>query len=218
MKILGIIPARSGSKGIPKKNIKLLNGKPLIAYTIEAGLKSNLNKVVVSTDCNEIADISKDYGCEVLMRPVNLARDETPTLPVLIDVVSKLEETFSGIMTLQPTSPLRNEHHINEAIDLFKSDNDADSLVSVVQVNHGFMPNKLMAFDGKYLSGNITVNRRQDSPLMYARNGAAIYITKTEKLNEFIFGGNILPYFMSKIDSFDLDDMDDWQILERIIE
>ena len=218
MKILGIIPARSGSKGIPKKNIKLLNGKPLIAYTIEAGLKSNLNKVVVSTDCNEIADISKDYGCDVIMRPVNLARDETPTLPVLIDVVSKLEETFSGVMTLQPTSPLRNKHHINEAIDLFKSDNDADSLVSVVQVNHGFMPNKLMTFDGKYLSGKSTINRRQDSPLMYARNGAAIYITKTEKLNEFIFGGNILPYFMSKIDSFDLDDMDDWQILERIIE
>ena len=77
MKILGIIPARAGSKGIPKKNIKLLTGKPLIAYTIEAGLKSNLNKVVVSTDCNEIAKISKDYGCDVIMRPVNLARDET---------------------------------------------------------------------------------------------------------------------------------------------
>jgi CMP-N,N'-diacetyllegionaminic acid synthase len=217
LKILGIIPARSGSKGIPKKNIKLLNGKPLIAYTIEAGLKSNLNKVVVSTDCNEIADISKDYGCDVIMRPVNLARDETPTLPVLIDVISKLEETFFGVMTLQPTSPLRNEHHINEAIDLFKSNNDADSLVSVVQVGHCFMPNKLMTFDGKYLSGKNTINRRQDSSLMYARNGAAIYITKTEKLNEFIFGGNVLPYFMKKINSFDLDDMEDWHILERMI-
>lgn len=214
MKILGIIPARGGSKGIPKKNIKLLNGKPLIAYTIEAGLKSNLNKVVVSTDCNEIAAISKEYGCEVIMRPINLAKDETPTLPVLQDVVEKIDENFDSIMTLQPTSPLRNYKHINEAISLYKKDKDADSLVSVVEVMHSFMPNKLMSFNGKYLSGNNEIFRRQESQVMYARNGAAIYITRLKNLKEFIFGGKIVPYFMKKTVSFDLDDKEDWEILE----
>lgn len=214
MKILGIIPARSGSKGIPKKNIKLLNGKPLIAYTIEAGLKSNLNKVVVSTDCNEIADISKDYGCDVIMRPVNLARDETPTLPVLQDVIERLDEKFDSVMTLQPTSPLRNYKHINEAMSLFKNHKDADSLVSVVEVTHSFMPNKLMSFDGKYLSGDNKISRRQESQVMYARNGAAIYITKIKNLKKFIFGGKIIPYVMKKTVSFDLDDKEDWEILE----
>ena len=100
MKILGIIPARAGSKGIPKKNIKLLNGKPLIAYTIEAALASNLDRVIVSTDCKEIAGISKEYGAEVIIRSFNLAEDTTPTLPVLQHVVSKLEVEFDAVMTL----------------------------------------------------------------------------------------------------------------------
>ncbi len=217
MKILGIIPARGGSKGIPRKNIKLLNGKPLIAYTIEAALASNLDRVIVSTDCEEIAGISKEYGAEVMMRLSHLAEDKTPTLPVLQDVVSRLEEKFDAVMTLQPTSPLRTSKHINEAIELFKSDKKANSLVSVVEVPHNYMPEKLMSFDGKYLTGNREVKRRQEISTMYARNGAAIYITKTEKLGEYIFGGKILPYFMSKINSFDIDDIKDWEIVERLI-
>lgn len=217
MKILGIIPARGGSKGIPKKNIKLLNGKPLIAYTIEAALASNLYRVIVSTDCEEIASISKKYSVEVIMRPAHLAEDKTPTLPVLQDVVTRLEEEFDAVMTLQPTSPLRTSKHINEAIELFESDKEADSLVSVVEVPHNYLPEKLMSYDGKYLSGNSEAKRRQEVSAMYARNGAAIYITKTEKLSEYIFGGKILPYFMSKTNSFDIDDMEDWEIVERII-
>ena len=106
MKILGIIPARGGSRGIPKKNIKLLNGKPLIAYTIEASLSSKLDRVVVSTDCEEIAEVSRRYGAEVFMRPSELAKDNTPTLPVLQNVALNTNECFDAIMTLQPTSPL----------------------------------------------------------------------------------------------------------------
>lgn len=217
MKILGIIPARGGSKGIPKKNIKLLNGKPLIAYTIEAALASNLDRVIVSTDCKEIAKVSKEYGAEVLMRAIHLAEDNTPTLPVLQDVVTKLDEKFDAVMTLQPTSPLRMIEDINKSIEIFSSDSEADSLVSVVEVPHNYMPEKLMSFDGKYLTGNREVKRRQEISTMYARNGAAIYITKTEKLGEYIFGGKILPYFMSKINSFDIDDIEDWEIVERLI-
>lgn len=214
--IIGVIPARSGSKGIPKKNIRLLKGKPLIAYTIEAALLSRLDRVIVSTDCKEIADISKTYGAEVFIRPSNLALDTTPTLPVIKDLVEKLDKNYEAVMTLQPTSPLRTWQHINAAIDMFIKDKEADSLVSVVEVPHNFMPEKLMTFNGKYLSGTTAIKRRQEIQAIYARNGAAIYITRTKKLNDYIFGGKILPFFMDKLSSFDLDDEEDWSIIEKL--
>lgn len=217
MKIIGIIPARGGSKEIPKKNIMVLNGKPLIAYTIEAALNSKLSRVIVSTDCISIAEVAKNYGAEVFMRPVELAGDNTPTLPVLQNVVLHLSECFDAVMTLQPTSPLRTRKHIDESIEIFSNNMDADCLVSVVEIPHNFSPEKIMFFDGRFLSGNSKVNRRQDVQKNYARNGAAIYITKTEKLSQYIFGGKIQPYFMDKITSIDIDDIDDWIICEKIL-
>ncbi len=217
MRILGVVPARCGSKSIPMKNVKQLNGKPLIAYTIEAALASNLDKVIVSTDCKEIAKISREYKAEVTMRSDKLAQDDTPTLPVLQDLISKIADKYDAVMTLQPTSPLRTVSHINEAISTFIDDAAADSLVSVVKTPHNFMPEKLMTYDGKYLTGSSIVNRRQDMSVAYARNGAAIYITKIEKLNQYIFGGKILPFFMNKLDSIDIDEMEDWNIVERLI-
>jgi len=219
MKILGIIPARAGSKGVLKKNIKLLNNKPLIAYTIEAALNSNLSRVIVSTDCKGIAKVSESYGAEVFMRPSELAKDDTPTLPVLQNVVSRLDEQYDAVMTLQPTSPLRDEVHINDALSLFKKNPNADSLVSVVHVPHNFLPEKLMRLnkDGLYLSIEGKVKRRQDMPTLYARNGAAIYITRTKRIQEYVFGGLILPFFMEKVNSFDIDDMQDWNIVEYVL-
>ena len=217
MKTLGIIPARGGSKGIPKKNIKLLNGKPVIAYTLEAALSSTIDRVVVSTDCQEIAQVAKQFGVEVIIRPSELAKDSTPTLPVLQHIVNNINETFDAVVTLQPTSPLRVAKHINEAIELFKNDDMADSLVSVIEVPHNYMPEKLMDIKGKYLVGNSEAKRRQEINRAYARNGAAIYITKASRLDKYIFGGNILPYFMSKINSIDVDDLEDWEIVNRII-
>lgn len=217
MKTLGIIPARGGSKGIPKKNIKLLNGKPLIAYTLEAALSSTIDRVVVSTDCQEIAQIAKQFGVEVIIRPSDLAKDSTPTLPVLQYTVNNINETFDAVVTLQPTSPLRVAKHINEAIELFKNDDMADSLVSVIEVPHNYMPEKLMDIKGKYLVGNSEAKRRQEINKAYARNGAAIYITKSSRLDDYIFGGNILPYFMEKINSVDIDYIEDWEIVNRII-
>jgi len=216
MRMLGVIPARSGSKGIPGKNIKILAGKPLIAYSIESALKSKLDRVVVSTDSREIAEISKEYGAEVVIRPKGLAQDSVPTLPVIQDVVKNIEDKYQAIMTLQPTSPFRTTKHINKAVDIFSNDAVADSLVSVVKVPHNFNPEKLMSLNGKYLIGNSEVKRRQDMAPIYARNGAAIYITRTKNLDKYIFGGKILPYFMSKFDSIDIDDMEDWEIVEKI--
>lgn len=217
MKTLGIIPARGGSKGIPKKNIKLLNGKPLIAYTIEAALSSTIDRLVVSTDCQEIAQVAKQFGVEVIIRPSELAKDSTPTLPVLQHIVNNINETFDAVVTLQPTSPLRVAKHINEAIEIFKNDDMADSLVSVIEVPHNYMPEKLMDIKGKYLVGNSEAKRRQEINKTYARNGAAIYITKAIRLDEYIFGGNILPYFMKKINSVDIDYIEDWEIVECLL-
>jgi CMP-N,N'-diacetyllegionaminic acid synthase len=217
MNIIAIIPARGGSKGIPKKNIKLLNGKPLIAYTIEEALKSMLVEVVVSTDCQEIAKISREYGARVVIRSNDLSKDATPTLPVLQDAILGLDGKYDAVMTLQATSPMRTAKHINEAIELFSKNKEADSLVSVVQVPHNFSPEKVMSVSGKYLSGNNKIKQRQEVEVMYARNGAAIYITKVEKLNKYIFGGKVLPYLMSKISSFDIDDMEDWEIIKILI-
>lgn len=217
MRILGVIPARGGSKGIVNKNIKSLNGKPLIAYTIEPALDSKLEKVIVSTDCDNIAKVAKEYGAQVLRRPVHLAEDTTPTLPVIQHVLDTLKEKYDAVMILQATSPLRTVKDINDAINVFSDDDDADSLVSVVEVPHNYLHEKLMRYDGKYLIGTSEVKRRQEMPVFYARNGAAIYITRINRINEYIFGGKILPYFMSKFKSFDIDDKEDWKIMEKLI-
>ena len=148
MKTLAIIPARGGSKGVPRKNVRALAGKPLIAWTIEAALAaSGLDRVIVSTEDAEIAAISREFGADVpFLRPAELAGDATTTLAVLQDLLARLE-TDEGyrpdaVMTLQPTSPLRTPDHINDAIALFEADPEADALVSCIQVPHIFHPER----------------------------------------------------------------------------
>lgn len=220
MKCIGIIPARGGSKGIPQKNIKDLCGKPLIQYTIEEALKSNLDHVIVSTDDKEIAKISKSCGADVMMRPLELAEDKTPTLPVLLNVIDRVEEKYDYVVTLQPTSPLRKANHIDKAIEAITKNNNADSLVSVVEVPHNCSPSSIMELNDGYINPvekEKIILRRQDKPVFWARNGAAIYITKTDKLSEFIWGGNTIPFVMNKIESFDIDDNEDWKIVESLM-
>ena len=218
MKSIGIIPARGGSKGIPHKNVVDLAGKPLISYTIEEALKSSLNKVVVSTDCDRICEVVTRYGVEIVMRPQNLSKDDTPTLPVIQHTLSTYKEEFDLIATLQPTSPLRKAKHIDEAMDLIKKYEDADSLVSVVKVPHNMVPNSLMIkrqdFVGTLEDANESILRRQDKSSFYARNGAAIYLTKYEKIKNYIFGGKIVGYEMNRIDSIDIDDSSDLELAE----
>ena len=220
MKVIGIIPARGGSKGIPGKNKKLLCGKPLIQYTLEAALHSNLHNIIVSTDDEDVKDIALKMGVKVIERPSDLAGDRVPTLPVLIHALQSTGETYDAAMTLQPTSPFRTSRHINESLLLFQQNPQAESLVSVVRVPHNYLPMSLMKKEGSWLyhyNENAEFVRRQDKPILFARNGAAIYITRVNKLNEFIVGGNILPYEMSRIESIDIDDMEDWNMAEIII-
>ena len=221
MRVVGIIPARAGSKGIKGKNKKLLLGKPLIEYTLEAALASKLNAICVTTDDAEVKQISLRYKVKVIDRPSELSKDDSPTLGAIQHAYRIMAEEADAVMTLQPTSPLRNSIHINEAMGLFASVKNADSLVSVVKVPHNMVPESQMKEEKgilkSYLKEGRSILRRQDKPLYYARNGAAIYITKSDRLKDFVLGGKILGYEMSKLESFDLDDEDDWELITQIM-
>lgn len=227
MHILAIIPARGGSKGVPRKNIRLLAGKPLIGWTIAAALAAqSLHRVVVSTEDDNIARISRELGAEVpFLRPSELAADESSTLDVLRHMVAELERREGyrpdAVMTLQPTSPFRTATHIDEAAAQFSLDANADSLVSFVEVPHIFHPRSVMKrnADGymvPYLDSP-QPTRRQDKEAVFARNGAAIYVTRTQCLDRFVFGGRLLPYMMDEASSLDIDTEEDLLRAEAIL-
>lgn len=227
MKLLAIIPARSGSKGIPKKNLAPLAGKPLIAWTLEAALAAKaLDRVVVSTDSEEIAAVARDYGAETpFLRPAALAQDSTPTLDVLQHCVAELEKLdgyrADAVVTLQPTSPVRTAVHIDTAAAVFAADANADSLVSCIEVPHIFHPLSVMKRqDDGYLAPFLELPqpaRRQEKPTLFARNGAAIYITRTSRLSQYVFGGNLIGFPMEESASIDIDAPDDLAAAERAL-
>ncbi len=223
--MLAVIPARGGSKGIPRKNVAMLLGRPLIAYTIDAARAATcLERILVSTDDVEIAAVSRGLGAEVLMRPVELASDEASTLSVLQHAVAELAGAGyrpDAVMTLQPTSPLRTSTHIDDAARAFTNDVSADSLVSCVEVPHVFHPQSVMRRTAEgYLVSLLDLpqpGRRQDKEPVFARNGAAIYITRTKRLGEFIFGGRLIAYMMPESASIDIDSPADIAAAERLL-
>lgn len=223
MRLLAIVPARGGSKGVPRKNLRLVAGRPLIGWTIAAAAESSaVDRLVVSTEDAEIAEVARGLGAEVIDRPPELARDDTPTLPVLRHAVAALEAhgyRSDAVLTLQPTSPLRTARHIDEAAALFAADPDADSLVSCVVVPHVFHPRSVMRRTAEgYLEPFLTdpqPTRRQDKEPVFARNGAAIYITRTPCLDRFVFGGRLIPYMMDETASLDIDREADLAEAER---
>lgn len=226
-KILAIITARGGSKGIPGKNLKILNGKPLIYYTINEAKKSKyLSRICLSTDSDEIISYCNKMGLdEQYKRPANLSLDDTPSLPVVQDYVKWLEKTEGYkpdyILLLQPTSPLRIVNDIDNSIIKIINSN-ADSLVSVVEAPHQFIPESIMKIEGDYLDPFIKKDpktNRQQKPKYYARNGAAIYITTYDCLmnKNSLYGDKILPYIMPKESSVDIDDYFDFELCEYLL-
>jgi len=222
LKILAIIPARGGSKGLKNKNIKCLHGKPLIAWTIEAALRSKyIERVIVTTDDEQIANIAKKYGAEIpFIRPREMAEDDTPGIvPVLhaIDFLEKQEGYKSDyVVLLQCTSPLRRTHHIDESIEkIIKG--GASSLTSVSELEHPILWNRVIDKAGllqHYVEYDERENyQRQDLIKIYRLNGA-IYISNTEMLKkeEKFLVGKTLPYIMGKRDSIDIDDEYDFEI------
>ncbi|CEN79325.1 acylneuraminate cytidylyltransferase family protein [Paraclostridium sordellii] len=223
-KVLAIIPARAGSKGIKEKNIIDLNGKPLIAHSIEAGLKSKyINKVVVSTDGEKIAKIAKDYGAEVpFLRPKHLATDTAKTIDCVIHCIEELKkngEEYDYVVLLQPTQPLRQPWHIDEAFELIIKRNE-DSLVSISKVKDHPVLMRTIDKNGyaiNLLEGSST-KRRQEFPDFYKVNGA-IYINKiNENFNyDTSFNDNKLVYMMDEQYGIDIDDMLDMEIAKLLI-
>jgi len=227
VKILGIIPARGGSKGVPNKNIKLLGGKPLLQYTSEVALKSSLlSKVILSSDDDTIISVAKDLGVEVpFKRPDNLARDASPTLPVILHALSFFEkqgEIYDAVCLLQVTNPFRSLAFLDDSIKTF-IDKDTDSLISVLEVPHEYNPHWTFQVDDQEHLRISTgekeiISRRQDLPKAYHRDGS-IYLTKTSVLKEqkSLFGTRISYIESAKDKHVNIDTMDDWKQAEEMI-
>ena len=227
MKVLGIIPARGGSKGVPRKNIKLLGNKPLLQYTSDVALASDLiDTLVLSSDDDEIITVAKSLGIEVpFKRPSDLALDTTPTLPVIINVLEyykSIGQNFDAVCLLQVTSPFRTVEFLNNAIKTFIK-KETDSLVSVQQVPHEYNPHWVFEDNGKGVLKIATgeqeiISRRQELPKAYHRDGS-IYITKTSVLLEqkSLYGKSISFIESPKEWYVNIDTMDDWEKAEMLL-
>jgi len=210
-RILSIIPARGGSKGLPRKNLTQLNGKPLITYSIESALKSKLvNRVIVSTEDAEIAEVSRRHGSEVFIRPNELAQDDTPTISVVFQVLHQLEEDgyhANVVVLLQPTTPLRTTKDIDAAVQLFLTGN-CQSVVSVSEMEHS--PYWSFQAESGYLKPLLGKKylkmRRQDLPKVYLPNGA-LFISNPIVLYETksFYSSRVMPYIMPTERSIDID-------------
>jgi len=222
--IVAIIPARGSSKTIPRKNIKLLNGKPLIYYTIEKAQRSKyVNRIAVSTEDEEIARIAQDCGVEVILRPLELAQDDTPSLPVFQQVIKHLEEVENFhpdiIVILQPTSPLRTAEDINGAIEKFLQSN-CDSVVSVCEAEHP--PHWMYTLEADRLKpvieGAERITQRQDAPGVYRLNGA-VYVTRRHIIMEQnrVLGEDTQAYVMPSERSIDIDTELDFRVAELLL-
>jgi len=220
-KYLSIIPARGQSKRVKNKNILPLNGKPLIAYTINSALKSKyLDRVFVSSDNTAILEMSKRFGAETLKRPRNLAKDTSTTFDVIKHAIKNIKG-FEYVVVLQPTSPLRDEKHINKAINFLKK-KKADAVISVCKEDHSPLWSNVLPKDKSlkgFLKEKIVNKRSQDLKNYYRLNGA-IYICKIKKLLEkksFFLKDNIYAFEMSREKSIDIDTKLDFILAEFLL-
>lgn len=223
-KFLAIIPARSGSKGLKDKNIKELNGKPLISYTIEAAIESKIfDSIIVSTDSKDYADIAKEYGAEIpFLRPDYLSTDEATTNDVVEYTIKELEKVgknYDYFMILQPTSPLRKSEDILGAVNLL-FEKDANSVVSVCEVEHSplYMNTLDESLSMEVFLPKDVKTRRQELPIYYRLNGA-IYISKIDYFlkHKNFYGEKSYAYIMDKIRSIDIDDEFDFIMAESCV-
>lgn len=225
MNVLGLIPARGGSKGIPGKNIVPLAGKPLLAWTCEAARASrSLSRVVLSTDDSQIAEVGRACGVEVpFLRPPELARDDTPSVDVAVHALQWLADhegwRAEVLVLLQPTSPLRRAEHIDAAVAELER-TGADTVVSVVEVPHNFSPYKVLRLeDGRlvdFWTEPTPFDRqcRQNLPRLYARNGPAVLATRAVGLldRHSFYGTQVRPLIMTHADSVDVDEPGDLEM------
>ncbi len=218
--VTSIIPARGGSKGVPNKNKKVIGGKPLIAYTIEAALNSKfLGKIVVSSDDSEIIEIAKQYeGVAVHKRAESMASDTSPVSETVYAIIA--DDDIDAVMILQPTAPIRTGKNIDEAIQQLNDHDTVNSVISVVQMND-IHPARM------YWNRELTLvpimpefekSRRQDIPTAYYRNGS-IYLTRKKAFmaNQSFITKPIMPYIMPFNWLLNIDEPRDILIAEALI-
>ena len=223
-RVLAIVPARGGSKGVPGKNVRKLAGRTLLDYTALAARDSGvIDRIVLSTDSEEIADAGTRAGLEVpFMRPADLAKDDTPMLPVIQHTVETLAAdgwTADVIVLLQPTSPLRRASHVRDAVTKLHETN-ADSVVTVVELPRHLSPDYVMRIeDGvlrPFLAEGARVTRRQDARPAYSRDGT-VYVCWRATLDKWgnIYGERCQPLILDAADSLSIDSPADWAEAER---
>ena len=222
-KVLGLIPARGGSKGVPKKNIKSLLGKPLIQYTVDSAKESKyIDHLIVSTDSEEIAQVCKSISVDVpFIRPDQLASDKAKAIGVIQHAITMMEEidgvTYDLVVYLEPPNPLRLVEDIDNCLDLFE-ENNPDCVVSVQEANqfHPILMKQIK--DGRLLpiwkDEPEGVPRQLYEPTAYMRNGAVYVFRKEHIMNGIMYGKDILPYVMPVERSVCIDDMMDWYVAE----
>jgi CMP-N,N'-diacetyllegionaminic acid synthase len=222
---LVIIPARGGSKGLPGKNIKLLNGKPLIYYTIEAAREVFPDEnICVTTDDKKIIEIVEEIGLKVpFKRPAELATDNVGSWEVVkhaYDFYKAKGNTYEKLILLQPTSPFRRSTHINRAIDIFEKNDGAEMVVSVKQSKANPYFNLFEIGVNGFLkkSKDEVFKTRQETPTVVEYNGA-IYILGNEALSKILLKEriNIAPFFMEELESIDIDSIFDWKFAELVL-
>jgi CMP-N,N'-diacetyllegionaminic acid synthase len=227
MKVLGVIPARGGSKGISRKNIRHLLGKPLLEYTAKSALSAEtLAHVILSTDNPEIAEVGRRCKLDVpFIRPAELARDDTPTLPVVQHALRYFEDrgqNFDAVCLLQPTHPLRKAEAIDGCVELlFKV--QADAVVTVLAVPHDFNPHWVYfeRDDGSLMLSTgekEPIVRRQLLPPAFHREGS-VYVTRRDVLMDgnSLYGDNLVGYALDPDRCVNIDDMGDWKRAEQLL-
>lgn len=226
LRVLGIVTARGGSKGVPRKNIVPLRGVPLLAYTAEAAAASSrLTRTVLSTDDEEIARVGVQCGLDVpFRRPAELARDTTPTLPVLQDVVSRLEEAgerYDAVCLLQPVCPLRTPEMIDGCIELLE-ETGCDSVVTMLPVPSDFNPHwvYVQGADGRmslFTGEENPIPRRQELPAAFHREGS-VYVTRRDVLMDgSLFGKNVRGFLVDPDNAVNIDVPEDLERAEKML-
>lgn len=219
-RILGIIPARGGSKGIPGKNIRMLDGRPLIYYTARAARESGIvDRLILTTDSFEIAKVGRGLGIEVpFIRPEHLAQDDTPMFPVIDHALQFIENEGwrpDIILLLQPTAPLRKPEHLQAAVGIL-SETKCDSVASVVEVPQHYAPDFVFKMEeGRlkpFLDGGEKVTRRQDARAAYSRDGTVYAFRRDVFIHKrSIYGDDCRPLIIPRDQSCNLDTMEDWE-------
>ena len=224
MSVLGIIPAREGSKGVPGKNMQMIAGKPLIGYTIEVAIESGIfDTLVVTSDSSSILSYASLFGVVLHKRLPHLATDESPVIETVLAVLNFAESSFnkkySSVFILQPTSPLREPWHLSEALQLLKDNPNAASVISVTKMSDNH-PARMYKIDNGYLNpllAEFEQMRRQELPPVYLRNGS-IYITRRDMLTKGIIAKPSLAYPMDEKYHLNIDTTRDMQLARLLME